>query len=440
MRSLAEVLHAAGWSISGSDPRADALARRPFRVATAHDPQQINTALDLVVHSVAVPADNPELARARELGLDVVSYPQLLGQLLPKRHGAAVAGTHGKSTTTALAGEILTAAGLDPTVVFGASAHERASASRLGRGHWLLAEACEYRANFLELRPRVAALLGIEHDHVDCYATPADVEAAFARFANQVPADGVVLARADCAATRRVVAGLEAAVETFGLSTDAMWRATALRERRGYYSFELRHRRRLVCEVKLSLPGIHNVQNALAAAALASHCGAGGSAIRAGLARFAGLHRRLDRIADGSVAVIDDYAHHPTAVAAALSTVRQIQPDRRLVCVFEPHQGSRTTTLLDGFAKALHNADKLIVTDVYRARETGRAAGDEAQKLVERMVAHGTDARYLPLSAIKEELLTGLRAGDVIVTLGAGDIGALAHDLGQRFRVVRQAG
>jgi UDP-N-acetylmuramate--alanine ligase len=232
-------------------------------------------------------------------------------------------------------------------------------------------------------------------------------------------------------------------VETFGLAAPATWRATGLRERRGYYSFELRCRQRLVCQVKMSLPGKHNVYNALAAAALASHCGASGTAIRGALERFAGLERRLELVADdGTLAVVDDYAHHPTAVSAALATVRQMYPARRVWCVFEPHQVSRTAVLLDEFARSLHNADKIIVTEIVRAREDLRMPGDAtAAGLVERVVELGGQAVFLASQhEIRDHLRRVLAPLDVLVTLGAADIGTIAHDVAQGLCGLRKAG
>ncbi len=414
MRSLADVLDAAGWQISGSDVNADALVGSRYAVQAGHRADAIDHTLDLLVHSDAVPADNPERCRAGELGLPTFSYPQMLGRLMESRSGVAIAGTHGKSTTTAMAAEILTVAGLDPTVVFGATPMGATSGGRLGRGRWMLAEACEYRANFLHLKPRMAVILGIEPDHFDCFASPADLEQAFAEFARAVPGDGLLLARNDCEATRRAIDGLDCHCESFGLTPSATWRAVALCERRGFYWFQVRCRERLLCEVKLPMPGRHNVLNALAAAALASHCGASGRAIRDGLERFAGLERRMELIRDEhAIAILDDYAHHPTEVAAALATVRQMYPARRVWCVFQPHQASRTQSLLDEFARSLHNADKIIVTEIVRAREAPAGESDvTAADLAARVAATGADVIHLASAAeIEHHLQRGLQAG-----------------------------
>ncbi len=443
MRSLARVLAAAGWKISGSDNDSGSLANAPFKVVWEHDAAQVDATLEVVVYSDAVPAENPELRRARDLGIPTLSYPQMLGRLMRSYNGVAVAGTHGKSTTTAMAGSILVAAGLDPSVIVGAEAFDPPSGSRLGRGRWMLAEACEYRPNFRYLTPQIVTLLGIEPDHFDCFRAPDELERAFTEFAQQVPREGLILARADCAATQRAVQSLDCSIESFGLGPTATWRASAVRERRGLYSFEIRCRDRLLCDVKLPVPGRHNMLNALAAATLASHCGATGGAIRRGLERFGGLKRRLETVCEErGIAEVDDYGHHPTEVAAALGAVRQMYPDRRVWCVFQPHQISRTRQLLDGFARSLQNADRIVVAEIFGAREPAPPAGEvQAGDLAARAATYGANAIHLPsLDQIRHHLRNSLQSGDVVVTLGAGDIGKIAHELAKELRTFRQAG
>lgn len=442
MRSLADVLDAAGWEISGSDLNADALVGSRYNVHVGHQAGNVEETLDLVVHSDAVPHDNAELARARALGVTVCNYPQMLGRIMESRYAVAVAGTHGKSTTTAMAGEILAAGGFDPTVICGATSIEGNSTGRFGRGRFLVAEACEFRNNFRHLNPQMAVILGIEPDHFDCYASRDEMVTAFAEFAARVPQEGLVLAKADCQATLAAIQELHCTSESFGFAA-ATWQATDLRERHGFYSFQIRCQERLVTDVKLHIPGKHNVLNALAASALASHCGASATAIRAGLERFAGLRRRLQLLGEvRQIAILDDYAHHPTAVAATLATIRQMYPQRRVWCVFEPHQASRTRHLLDEFAASLQNADKIILSEIYRAREESAAVDDiSAADLAARVRALGADVVHLACAAeIHDHLKQSLRGGDVLVTMGAGDIGRVAHELGQRLRTYRQAG
>jgi UDP-N-acetylmuramate--alanine ligase len=448
MRSLADLLAAAGWQVSGSDVALDPSLVGRFQVRAGHHADVVDPSLDLVVHSDAVAADNPELVRAHALQVPCRSYPQMLGELMASRKGLAVAGTHGKSTTAAMAAEILATEGLDPTVVYGARDVDGRSGGRLGTSRWMIAEACEYRANFKALSPQMAVVLNIEHDHFDCFTTPEHVEAAFAEFAARVPPDGLVLYAAECPRTRRAMRDLDCVGETFGLSPSATWQARNLRERRGFYSFRIRARERLICDVALRVPGRHNVYNALAAAALASHCGATGRAIHEGLERFAGLQRRIETLVDTpDLAVVDDYAHHPTEVFATLSTVRQMFPGRRVWCVFQPHQASRLSQLCEDFSRSLADADKIVVAETFRTREPDDLGGGAtAAELARRVAGRGGDVVQLTsAAAIEHHLRQHLAWSDVLVTVGAGDIGTVAHGFrhygfGQRARTVRQAG
>ncbi len=440
MRSLADLLDQAGWQVSGSDLAAQSLAGAPFAVHVGHDPARIDPSLDLVIHSDAVSTENPERQRASELGVRSMSYAQMLGRLMETRRGVAIAGTHGKSTTTAMTGEIMVAAGLQPSVVVGATPIGALAGGRQGRGDWMVVEACEYQGNFQHLAPELAAVLNVEPDHFDCYASQTELEQAFWHFARRVPSSGLIVARHECRAAMRVVSELCCAVETFGESAAANWRASDLCQRRGYYRFQLSYRDHAVCDVSLPVPGRHNVMNAVAAAALASHCGASAAAIRAGLEGFVGLRRRLQLLGEvRDVALWDDYAHHPTEVAASLATLREMYPGRRIVCAFQPHQASRLERLLDDFTRSLHNADIVVVADVYRAREDACGAGGVSSDDLCRLLGEngGQALRVATNREILHTLKQRLRPGDVFVAMGAGDIGTVAHELGQGLRTIR---
>jgi UDP-N-acetylmuramate--alanine ligase len=469
MRALADVLLGLGWSLSGSDLDVGSvrfLAGAGVRLFAGHAAEHVSAETDLVVYSDAVPAENPERRRAAELGIPAISYFQMLGRLGVGRRTVGVAGTHGKSTTAAMLAHVLVQAGRDPMAVFGATPLGATSGGRAGRGEMLVVEACEYRANFLHLRPQQAAILGVELDHFDCYDSLALLEDAFRRFAEGVPNDGLLVARHGCESTRRVTAGLGCRIETFGLSADADWSAcvrsagvppafenadgtSALRW--GESRFEIRRRGRGVCEVRLRLPGEHNVLNALAAAALAYSGGVSPEQIAAGLSSFPGLHRRLELLGTWrgvagvkgdspvfvntktgtvpsvtfrGVTLIDDYAHHPTEVTAALATIRRMFPEARVWCVFQPHQASRTAHLLDELAASLGNADKVLVAEIYRSREGDPQPGEvTAADLAQRAGELGVDV--LPGHSDEEIVKTVealLAPGDVLVTLGAGDV------------------
>ena len=454
MRALAEVLLGWGWELSGSDSAVESLeelAATGTRLFGGHAADHLSGTTELVVHSDAIPPDNPELRRAAELGIPTLTYFEMLGRLTSHRRTLAVAGTHGKSTTTAMAAEVFTRADRDPTVLCGAAPLGQTSGGRAGGSDLALVEACEYRANFLHLRPRQAVILGVEPDHFDCYESPDELEHAFARFARSVPPEGLVLARHDCAATRRVTAELPCRVETFGIGSDnpmnnggsSDWSARHLTVRRARYGFAVCHHGQHLYNVELQVPGRHNVLNALAAAALASENGIPPEVIAEGLGRYGGLHRRLEILGTyRGVLLVDDYAHHPTEVAAALATVRGLAPGRRVWCVFQPHQVSRTEHLLDELAASLQNADTVLVAEIFRAREGPPARGEVAAADLARLIRSG--GIEVPMvhshDRIARLLESHLAPGDVLITVGAGDIQRICHGIVGRFREGRAAG
>jgi len=433
MRSLAEVLGGDGWRLTGSDAAAGRASAWSGRVAPSAG---IDRSIDLVIHSDAVPADDRQRAEATALDVPTMSYPVALGRLLAARRGLAVAGTHGKSTTAAMLARILESAGADPSFIFGAEYQDATPGGRRGQGEWMIAEACEYRENFRHLRPEMAVLLGIEADHFDYYHSWAQLEGAFTRLLATLPRGGRLLFAADCARARRVARAAGCASESFGLGTsgEADWQAEVERVTAGRHRFAVRRGGRVLGRIELAVPGRHNVVNALAAIAAAHHVGASWRAIRHGLAGFGGLRRRLETVVDRRhLAVIDDYAHLPTEVAASLATVRQMYPGRRVWCIFQPHQASRTAHLLDELATSLQNADKLVVAEIFRAREKAARPGEvRAADLAQRAAGLGAavvDAHTV--DEIRATLDRALQAGDVVVTLGAGDIGNLAHGIAQ---------
>ncbi len=445
MRSLGAVLLGWGWRVSGSDLAPDPagwLGALGVPVGRGHAASHVPPETDLVVSSDAIPAENPELRRAAELGIPTVRYFEMLGRLMSHRRGLAVAGTHGKSTTTAMAADLLVRAGLDPTVVYGAAPVGGGSGGRAGRGELMLVEACEYRANFLRLRPLHAVILAVEPDHFDCYDSLRQVERAFARFAASVPDDGLILVQKDCPSAERVTAGVQCRVETFGPTPAADWSARNLKSRRGKYAFEILRQGNHFGNAPLQIPGRHHVSNALAAAALAWHNGVRPDQVVDGLCRFRGLRRRLELVGcyRGTV-VIDDYAHHPTEVAAALQTVRRMYPGRRVWCVFQPHQASRTERLLDEFAASLKMADKVVVSEIFRAREPAAGGGITARDLARQVRAAGGDAADVHADEMIVGLLErSLVPGDVLITMGAGDIRKICDELIDRLRENRAAG
>ena len=436
MRGAAAVLQHWGARVSGSDlsefPELGKLVVGGAVVHLGHRAGQVPDDADLVVFTAAIPEDNPELGQARRAGLPVMSYAELVGALMSQRQGVAVAGTHGKSTTAALTAYMYATAGLDPSFIVGAQCPQLGGGGGVGDGPHLIVESCEYARSFLHQHPRMGAILNLEREHLDCYADLNDIIGAFASFVGNVSAKGVVIARQADGAVAAATAGAPAAVETFGFEAGSCWRATEVRARRGRYTFTVRYRDEALFEATLRLVGVHNVLNALAAAALAWHGGAEPEAIAEAARTFQGIDRRMTvRGTRGGVTVIDDYAHHPTEIAATLQAVRERYQRQRTWVVFQPHQYSRTRLLMDEFVGCFDDADAILVADVYAARDSEAdrrltGAGD----LVSRLRAGGLEAHHLPtLDEVASHLRGEVRAGDVVVTMGAGDVWKVADAL-----------
>ena len=432
MNSLATLLRAMGKDVSGSDrssgPTLDWLADQGVRVQHGHEPRLVGTA-DLVVRSAAVADDNPELASARVRGVAVVSHAQALGALMARKHGVAVAGTHGKSTTTALIAHILAVAGRDPTLVGGAVALDVGASSRLGDGAELVAEADEYGRRFLELHPQLAVITSIEPDHLDYYGSFEAVVAAFEQFVAGMPADGTVVTNDDDPVLQEL--DLPRRRLTFGTEPSADWRLTGYAPCLGGGArLELRRPDGSPWTQESALTGLHNAMNALGAVAVAAELGVDKAHTAAALASFRGTRRRFEtRARRDGVWVVDDYAHHPTAVLATLRAAREVHAGR-VVAVFQPHTTHRTATLLDEFAAAFDAADRVILTPIYQptGRETEQhvvTSSDLAARMRHPNVraVESLDVAYA--AVVAEEF----RAGTLILTLGAGDVTTLADRL-----------
>ena len=441
MSGLAGVLSRCGAFVSGSDMvtcgEFARLEEMGAVIRIGQAPINIPSDCNYVVYSAAVKDNNPELAEARRRGLRCLKYAEMLGQVMRQRTGIAVAGTHGKSTTTALVAYILRMAKADPTFVVGAQVTQLGGGCGVGDGDHFVVEACEYDRSFLNLYPHFAALLNIEEDHLDCYSgLPAIVE-AFREFAGRVPADGVIIANGEDFTVRQAVQGLAAPVETFGLGEDAFWRATDVRRVRGCYSFNIQRGGQFLLRVSLDhLPGRHQVGNALAAAALAHHAKIDPAVIAESLSTFAGAQRRLtERGEVGGILLLDDYGHHPTEIRVTLRAVREHYPDRRLWVVFQPHQHSRTRCLLEDFAKSFGHADHLLVPEIYFVRDSeSERSTINSGNLVDRVRACGVDALYLPKHGQIVDYVAGhAKPGDVIITMGAGDVWKIGDELVRRL-------
>jgi UDP-N-acetylmuramate--alanine ligase len=429
MSGLAEILLlSTPLEISGCDlqrsENTDRLTKLGARIAYGHDASHVRDT-DLVVISSAVGESNPEVASARERGIPVIRRAEMLAEIMRLKQGVAIAGTHGKTTTTSLTGMVLTEAGFDPTIVVGGQVRILGTNARLGKGDFLVAEADEFDRSFLELTPVVAVITNIEADHLDCYRDLADILDAFAIFANRVPFYGTVVACVDDAGVREILPRIKRRVVTYGESPDANVRAGEIRLEASGTTFEVWEGQTWsLGGVHLRLPGRHNVANALAAIAVGRELSIPFPTIARALSEFTGVIRRFETKGErGGVLVVDDYAHHPTEIAATLASARQVYPDRRLVALFQPHLYSRTRDFAAAFGQALTAADLAIVTDVYPSREkalpgiSGALVADAA-----RAAGHAAVAYVAEKSDVAEELERRLRRGDLLVTMGAGDV------------------
>ena len=440
MQALAEMLLGLGWQVTGSDlqpPVVQLMRKRGLRVHQGHSGRFLPQDVDVLVYSPAVDADNPERLLAARRRVVQLSYSQMLGELMRNRIGVSIAGTHGKSTTTAMTATILDDAGLSPSAIVGAELCRRGMSGWAGHGRHLVVESCEYRRSFLDLSPKFAAILGIEHDHFDYYHDLEDTQAAFAEFASQVAADGILLVRGDCPATWTAARSALAEVITFAETPDADWWVDGLRRTRSGSRFRIFHRGTYFTEISLAIPGRHNVLNALAAAALSHHVGVSARDVRESLRDFCGIRRRFESVGSWrGVSLMDDYAHHPTAVQATLQTARQQFGRRRIWCAFQPHQVSRTRSLLKQFAKSLSAADEVLVVPIFAAREVDENQHEALSRaLTAVIVEYGGHARFV---ASLDQLITTvedeMRPGDVLITMGAGNINRVQHEFTRRLQ------
>lgn len=437
MSGLARIARQAGAICTGSDMAAshtiDALQKEGFPVSLRQAADTVPPDCQLLVISAAIKDDHPEVLEARRRGIPVLKYAQLLGQLMIGRRALAVAGTHGKSSTTSMLAHILIQAGLDPSFIVGATCQQIGGGARSGKSDLLVAEACEYDRSFHNFHPTWAVILNVEEDHLDTYGTLDAIVESFHVFAQKLPPHGSLLINHEMPHRLAIVAGLSCRVETIGFAPQADWQVRTNGDscpavRLFYQGQEMLH-------WTSPLPGEHMAYNAAAAAVLAHWAGAPWSTIAPALESFRGLDRRMQflgrrRIAQGWVSVVDDYGHHPTEIDTTLRALKRYYKPHRLICVFQPHQHSRTRFLLEQFAASFSQADLVIVPQIYFVRDSEQERhAVTAADLVDRLRKRGRHAMHLyPFEAIVEQLELIAQDGDLIVTMGAGDVWKVAHD------------
>ena len=430
MSPLAEVLHGEGLIIAGSDIQHSAnvahLESLGIRVNIGHHAENISTGYDFVVRTAAARDDNPEVHAARTLGIPVFERTQAWGTLMKRyKNALCIAGTHGKTTTTSMCTHILMAAEKDPTVMIGGTLPLLHAGHRVGAGDTIVMESCEYYDSFLSFFPTIAVILDIDADHLDYFADLEAVKTSFLKFARLVPPDGVVVANRDDANTMDALAGLDRHMVTFGLTDEADVQAVNIISQGAQADFDVLHKGEFFTHLHLQVPGIHNVKNALAAAAAAITLGISPTAVKYGLAGFRGANRRFEFKGKYNGAdVYDDYAHHPGELKALLDAVEPLGYKRTIV-IFQPHTSSRTNALFADFVEQLKRPDWAILAEIYAARETNTLG-----------ISSASLAKEIPGSIFRptfDEIESILRAsvqpGDLVLTVGAGDV----YQLGERL-------
>ncbi len=439
MSGIAEVLATQGYRVTGSDVVAGAATRRLEKlgvaVAIGHAAANVGGA-DAVVVSTAIAQDNPELAAARARGIPVVPRALMLAELMRMKQGIAVAGTHGKTTTTSLVASVLAEGGLDPTFVIGGRLLSADAHARLGSGEFLVAEADESDASFLYLTPVLAVVTNIDQDHMETYGHDyARLEKAFVDFVQRMPFYGVAVLCVDDDNVRAILPRLAKQVVTYGLAEDASLRAVDVANVGGRMRFVARQAGSPDLAVELALAGVHNVRNALAAIAIGREVGVDDAAIARALAEFRGVGRRFQRYGelrqgDAAYTLIDDYGHHPAEIAAVLEAARASFPGRRIVLAFQPHRYTRTRDLFEDFVAVLSGADALVLTDVYPAGEAPIVAADGRALARALRVAGKVEPVFVDdIAALPDTLRNVVRDADVVLTMGAGSIGQVAPQL-----------
>lgn len=426
MSGIAEILLSQGFKISGSDLSksevTDRLESLGIKIYEGHSAENLKEA-DVVVYSSAVNLENPEVKAALERKIPVIKRSEMLAECMRMKYGISIAGTHGKTTTTSMVGLVLTEAGIDPTIIVGGKLSSLGGTNaRLGNSDYIVVEADEFDRTFLKLTPTIAALTTLEKEHLDTYKDLDDIKKAFVEFANKVPFFGFVVLCLDEPALQDIIPEINKKIFTYGLTSQADIRATDIVHENNYSEFTVNYLGKKLGRIKLAIPGLHNIKNSLVAVCVAREMGVDFAVIKKALESFTGVYRRFEKKYDNDIMVIDDYAHHPTEINVTLEGIRNGW-DRRLVAVFQPHLFSRTRDFYAEFGRSFLNTDIFVCTDVYPAREkpiegiTGELIANTAKNFGHKHVYYEPDKTKIP------ELLSRItKKGDIVITMGAGDI------------------
>jgi UDP-N-acetylmuramate--alanine ligase len=441
MSGLAEILRTLDFEVSGSDKKPNDITRRLESMGvTIHEGHRADnvTRADVVVYSSAIPNDNPEIARARELDIPIIPRAEMLAELMRVKYCVTIAGSHGKTTTTSLVATVLRAAGLDPTVVVGGQVNAFGSNARLGAGDLFVAEADESDGSFLRLTPTIAVITNIDPEHLDHYGTHESLKDAFVQFANRIPFYGLAALCVDHPHVQEILPRITRRYVTYGVSRQADYRASHPRFDGLLTRFAANRRGESLGDFTVRMPGAHNVLNSLAVLAVADELAIPLDVIREAIASFHGVQRRFTVVGqpkikrdgvEGEVLIVDDYGHHPAEIEATLDAAQR-GFDKRVVVAFQPHRYTRTRALFEEFTRAFNRADVLFVTEVYPAGETP-IEGATGHALTRAIQLHGHhQVRYVAdKKQVPAEILRIVRPGDVVIFLGAGDINAGAREL-----------
>ena len=444
MSGIAEVLLNLGFTVSGSDLQNSAMTERladaGAKIYIGHRAENIEGA-DAVVTSSAVLRENPEVCAAREAQVPLVRRAEMLGELMRFRKCIAIAGTHGKTTTTSLVAAVLSAAGMDPTFIVGGVVNSARTNARLGQGEYLVAEADESDASFLHLQPQMAVVTNIDADHMETYDGDfSRLVETYEAFLHNLPFYGLAILCIDDPVLKSLGEKLRKPVVTYGMHEEAEFRAINISHKNRDSYFEVIHSGNSLGEFSVSMPGKHNVKNALAAISIASKLGIEIDRVKSALSEFQGIGRRFEMLGEvesekGKFQWVDDYAHHPTELEATLTAAEEVWPDKRRIIVFQPHRYSRTRDLFDDFAQLLSGIDNVLITDVYAAGEVP-ISGSDSKSLCRAIRRRGKDPIYAgSLDQLTEVLTNIIESGDVVLTLGAGDIGRYARSMAAKGRL-----